>query len=652
MVAPTSIDLSTKSQEGVIAFYKQCERLGQSNWNLRNRLRSIDLAYQRELDRTQENADAIAANKAGDPTKFRNVTLPLIAPQVEAATNYQVSVFLTGSPIFGVVAPPEQQDIAMQYQAIFAENSSRGAWPMHLQMLFRDAFKYNLGLAEATWGREYLSIPETDISYLAGKEGKPKELLWQGNVLKRWDLYNSFFDTRVHPIDLCKYGEFAGTTVPMSRMALKKFVAELPDRIIPNIKAAFESGIMNPESYDTPIINQDISSDFRPNRTDFNWEAWAGIAGKKQPIDYKNSYFVTTLYARILPIDFSIRTTAESTPQIWKFIIVNGQVVIYAERQTNAHNLLPVLAIQSHVDGLGYQTKSMAANAEPFQAVGSALINSAMASRRRAISDRLLYDPSRVSAAHINSDNPSAKIPVRPAAYGKPLQEAVYPFPYNDNIAGQAFQELGQLIGLANTLNGSNQAKQGQFVRGNKTLHEYEDVMTNASASDQVTAILFENIFFTPLKEIFKSNILQYQPAGVIFSGEVQKVVEIKPVELRRAMMAFKVTDGLIPTDKVISADELTVALQTLSASPALSQAYNIGEAFSYLLKTRNVDLKPFEKSKEQLAYEQAMMQWQQMAQLAIEKGGTFNTPQPTPQQYGYNPSQQPLNQNGTTPTQ
>ena len=40
-----------------------------------------------------------------------------------------------------------------------------------------------------------------------------------------------------------------------------------------------------------------------------------------------------------------------------------------------------------------------------MQDLSSALANSWIASRRRAISDRVLYDPSRIAAEHINSPN-------------------------------------------------------------------------------------------------------------------------------------------------------------------------------------------------------------------------------------------------------
>ena len=64
-------------------------------------------------------------------------------------------------------------------------------------------------------------------------------------------------------------------------------------------------------------------------------------------------------------------------------------------------------------------------------------------------------------------------------------------------------------------------------------------------------------------------------------------------------------------------------------------------------MKTRNVDLKAFEKSPQQMAYEQALGAWQQLSQIALEKGTKFDQPQPQPAAYGYIPGA-PIDQQGT----
>jgi hypothetical protein len=615
-------------------------------------MRQTDLAYQREIDFTDEQMKAKISNRYGDPTKFQNITVPVVMPQVEAAVTYQSSVFLTGTPIFGFVADPQFEDEAQQLEAIIEENSTRGSWVEQLMLFFRDGFKYNLCAIEVGWGRKVTAALETDINY-STSQGRPKEVIWEGNTLRRLDPYNTFFDSRVAPVDIPAKGEFAGWVEIMSRIQLKKFIAELPDKIIPNVVAAFESGLGGggaAESYYIPQINPDALILKNP-RASVDWMAWAAVTATQQQINYKNVYEVTTLYARILPADFGLKVPAANTPQVWKFVIVNNQVVIYAERLTNAHGLIPILFGQPLEDGLAYQTKSLADNAQPFQAITSAMWNSVIAARRRAISDRGIYDPSRIAEHHINNDNPSAKIPVRPAAYGKSVQEAYYPIPFRDDQSGILMQESQGVLQFANMVSGQNQVRQGQFVKGNKTQREFDSVMSNANGRDQMTSMLLESQVFTPMKEIIRLNTLQYQAGITLYSPSKGKNVEIDPVALRKAVINFKVSDGLTPTDKLINSDTLQVAMQVIGSSPQISAGYNVAPLFSYFMKTQGAHLSPFEKSPAQLAYEQAVQQWQQTMQMVAQQLAHADPTtvqnvmkqlpkQPVPQDYGYDPSQ------------
>lgn len=641
MATNTPALLSRKSQAGLLAFSKQCYNMLASNWNIREQMRRIDLSYIRETDLTSIHQKSKLANRYGDANKYQNIVMPVVLPAVEAAVVYQSSVFLSGEPIFGVVAHPEFQDAAMQMEALMENHATRGGWKRQVQMFFRDGFKYNFGALEVSWKEEVTAVLETDSSFAGGKQGKPKEVIWAGNTLERWDPYNIFFDTRVAITDVTKHGEFVGKTEIMSRVALKAFINSLPNKMVDNVVEAFESGISSGitssstvASYYIPSINQDaLISQNIAQGTD--WMAWAGQSGSNK-IQYKNIYEVSTLYARIIPSDFDMRFPSPNHPQVWKLIYINQQVLIYAERQTNAHALLPVFFGVPLEDGLTYQTKSLAQNVEPIQAVSSAMMNSVIAARRRAISDRGLFDPSRVSENVINSDNPSAKMPVRPAAYGKPLSEAYFPIPFRDDQSGTILQEMGIIIKLSDIISGQNPARQGQFVKGNKTQTEYSDVMNNSNGRDQNTSILYEDQVFTPIKETLKLNILQYQGAGTFFYKAKKQPVTVDPVKLRQAVIEFKVTDGLTPASKIINSDAFQTSLQVIGSSPQIASSYNVAPLFSYLMKTQGAHLEDFEKSKEQVAYEQASQQWMQMAQLALSKGQEWKIPQPTPQQFNY----------------
>jgi hypothetical protein len=656
----TPMLLTRKAQEALIQYHHQCCNLQAQNWNLRDYMRRQDLAYIREGDLSTENQRAKIANRYGDKSKFQNITVPVVMPMVESAVTYQSSVFLTGHPIFGVVSNPSNEDAAIQMETVVEEQSVRGGWVREIMMAFRDGFKYNIMCLEVNWDRVVTAALETDLSF-STTQARPKEVIWEGNCIRRRDMYNVIMDTRVPPTEMYWRGEFSGYTELMSRIQLKSFIQSLPDKMVDNIIPAFESGVgfsgitaaQSYGGYYVPQINPDAMIDSTRNaRNSTNWLAWAGIVGGDNKIKYRDMYEITTIYAKILPSDFGMKVPAPNTPQVWKFVYVNHQILIYAERQTNAHGYLPMLFGQPLEDGLDYQTKSLSANVEPIQDLTSALWNSNIASRRRAISDRGIYDPSRITEAHINNDNPAAKIPVRPAAYGKPVNEAYYPIPYRDDQAGIVMQDTQALLQMANVIAGQNPVRQGQFVKGNKTLHEFQSVMSNANGRDQMTSMLLESQIFTPLKEIIKINILQYQGGISLFNRDLQRAVEIDPVALRKAVMDFKVSDGLTPSDKLINADTLQTAMQVIGSSPQIAAGYNLAPLFSYFIKTQGGRIQEFEKSPQQMAYEQAMMQWQHTMQMMAEglKGMdpaaaqqmmAKMPPQPMPQQYGYNPQQQ-----------
>ena len=615
---------------------------------MRSRMEHIDKVYQRELDLTTAHLKAKQANKLGDSTRFQNMTVPVVMPQVEAAVVYQTSVFLTGEPIFGVVAAPKFIDEALQLETILADEALRGSWARQLMLFFRDGFKYNLSYLEVDWADEVTYSVETNIAASLTK-GTPKEVIWSGNKVTRLDPYNTFIDTRVPPTEAYREGEFSGHTQYKTRIALKAFIATLPDKIIANIKPAFESGVPSTGTVDassldyfTPSVNPAVSEeDYKVAGT--NWLRWAGMSNLRNTnLEYKDSYEVTTLYCKVLPSEFDLSVPNRNTPTIYKLIIINHEHIIYAEQQTNAHGFLPILVGQPLEDGLGYQTKSLASNGEPFQDLASAYMNSIIASRRRAVTDRVLYDPSRITSSHINSDNPSAKIPVRPAAYGKQVSDAVYAFPYREDQATSSMQQIQAILGLSNQLSGQNQASQGQFVKGNKTLSEFQSVMDNANGRDQMASILLEQQVFTPLKNILKLNILQFQGGTTLYNRDKQVAVEIDPVVLRKAVTDFRVTDGLTPASKLLNTDAFSVAMQVFGSSPQIAAGYNVAQVFSYLMKTQGAKIAEFEKSPEQQAYEQALGSWNQLATLLIEKGGDPKTlpPQPIPAAFGYNPQQ------------
>lgn len=614
-----------KNSESVVTYCNRACELLFNQWTIRPALEYIDQQYMREGDNTKENVRAVIANAWGDKTRYQNLTVPIVMPQVEAAVGYLSQVFLTGYPIFGVAASPAYADAALMMETIIANNATMTGWAGNLIKFFRDGLKYNLAAVEVDWCQ--LTAPNFETDLNAPGSVKAKDKVWSGNRIKHLNMYNTVFDPRVPPVRSHIDGEFSGYVELYSRIKMKKFVNDLYGTV-PAATAirAFESGLGLVSGlpqwmgYFMPNVNRQPMRPF--NATSFDWMSWAGGGAQDGAgVRYQNMYEVFTMYARILPSDFDLQVPEANTPQIWKFIVINRQVLLYAERMTNAHQFLPILISQPLDDGLEFQTKSFAQNVIPMQDLASAHWNADIASKRRLVTDRVLYDPSRIKEKDINSSNPAAKIPVRPAAYGKPVGDAVYAFPFKDEQAQTLVMNSDAIVRFANLINGQNPAQQGQFVKGNKTKKEFSDVMGHANNRNLLIALVLESHFFTPMKEMIKINILQRQDAADLYNVDKDTQVKIDPLVLRKAVLEFKMTDGILPADKILDSELLGTTIQVLGSSPQLASEYQLGPMFSYFMKQQGLNLRPFEKSAEQKQYEQAMGTWNNaLAMLLADK--------------------------------
>jgi hypothetical protein len=612
----------------------------------RENMELIDKYYARSYGVTEDQIRARLAAIRGEAFRIQNFIAPIVLPQVESALGYLDSVFLTGHPIISVGAPPKYADTALSFATIIENNSTVAGWARNLHLMFRSGLKYSVAAAEIDWEQR------RQVSLLnAGADVKVDETFWKGNVVRALDMYNTCYDRRVTPVDVPERGEFAGYSQPITACEMREYMNKLGNGIHGDLAAEainskwdFRTEDAESSAYYVPNINYDITGADKSDRVSGQTD-WGKFFGNKKTtqvgnLNYSEAYLKTVQYVRIIPAVLKLFNVPEkNTPQIWKAVVINNTVVTEFYRVENAHGMLPILFTMPLEDNLGAQSLSFAEHLIDMQDLSSAFWNSVLESKRRAVSDRAIYNPRYLNAADVNNSNPTAKIPIRNATYNGDLSQAYFPIPYRDDQTPGFVQLADAMYRFSNQLTGNNPAKQGQFVKGNKTLREYEDVMGNSDIRNQMMALVVEFQFFTKLKEIVKLNTLQYQEKTTYVNSEQETEVEIDPVKLRQAAMFFKMSDGMVPADKVLGTEELTVAFQTMQAIPAIGADYRVSEVFAYLLKSRHVDLRPFKKSQAERQYEQQLGAWQQAAMQAAEKGAPFSAPMPVP------PTQQQLQQ-------
>lgn len=595
MTSPSqALIVSPLSQQRILKLAESVLTVSQGHQNFRARLLEQDLVYYRELSKTTDQLRGDAANRMGDANRLSGVTIPVVGPQVDSAVAFFVEMFLSSYPVFPVVAPPEHADAGLQLETILGQSAIYYQWPRHLAMAFRDGFKHNILAVEVDWRRERVPYVATDLTENVAM-GVPRETDFEGNSIKRISPYNLIFDHRVPITESHSRGEFAGYSELITRSELKKLFLSLDNKLTMNATQAFESG-RAATTNDTSQVGAHYLPAVNPRHfaevafTPQNWLNWANLDTKNK-IKYHDMYEKIVLYAQVIPKELAIYGKQSGKnpgdPQIYKFILINRKVLIYVQRMTNAHNMLPIIIGQMNEDGHGLQTKSYADNATPYQHLASSLFNAALQSQRRKVHDRILYDPSRINKRDIDNTDPVARIPVKQEAYGKPLGEAVFPFPYRDDGIAALLSIGREMSDMADVATGSNRVQRGQFQKGNKTRFEVENVMGNSDARPKTSAILLAASWFQPIKEILKFNILQYQPPATLFNQDKKQTVEVKPTDLRKISWEFQLADGVMPSDKFLNFELFGQVLQYASANPAGAAEWDLTGMFAYQLKAQ-----------------------------------------------------------------
>lgn len=611
MATTTSITntLNLEQRKQLLHYARDCaERSSSSISDFRALLRYRDRAYQRQLDTTAEHIKAVRSNMGGDARKLQNLTVPIVMPQIESAVAYQAGVYLTSHPIFGVVSTPANQTAALQFETALGDQATRYGWARELIKVFRDGFKYNFGAAVVQWKKTPLSSIVTDTSISAAGLAKINEYSYGGNFIKRIDPYNCFLDMTVAPAKLHEEGEYFGWNEIISRVQLKKLMSMLDPNKTTNATEAFQSQFAGSTTdsghtlnYHTPEINQYLNLGGSSGNMD--WGMWMGLnSSKRTGIDYKSHYVISHFYCRALPSDFGSRG---NKVKIYHAILINWSTVIFAEELNVGYDTLPCFIMQPYEDGLGYQTQSMLDNALPFQDMSSALWNISLESKRRLIFDRLVYNPRLIDKKDIDPTSSVSRIPLRNAnmADANVMGQALFQIPYREDNSGTNLQMAEMISGMADQASGQNKVDRGNFQKGNKTKTEFETVMGNSNSRQQLSSIAIEHQFMTPVKEVIKSNTLQFQPAGKFLNRETRTEVDVDPVKLRESMLEFKLTDGLLPADKMLNSDLLTIFLQTAQAIPSIQSEYDIMGMFLYWAKLKGAYwLDDFKRSPDQQA--------------------------------------------------
>jgi hypothetical protein len=244
-----------------------------------------------------------------------------------------------------------------------------------------------------------------------------------------------------------------------------------------------------------------------------------------------------------------------------------------------------------------------------LQDLGTGLMTATLSSLRRAVADRALYDPSRIKKEDVNSPNPAAKIPVTGNMFQKGLGDAYYQIPFTDNVSGNMQGMMQTVFALADMTTGINPSSQGSFIPGNKTVQEFNTIMSNSDSRLQLGALILSATFFQAIKEMVKTLYLVNAINEDIYDQQANTTVKVDMAVLREQAPDYMMADGLLPATKLANTAVMTQAMVTLQNNPMLSMEYDTGAILLSILKQQGFNnINQYKRTPEQAAQYMQMM--------------------------------------------
>lgn len=567
---------------------------------------SLALRYEtvlRYLEKSSDRSDVkkkaeIVNRLYGQKQKIGDTEIAIVKMQLETSLAFYAGTFLSGYPVFAATAAKDGEQVAEMLTALTARDQDEFNWVAELMKAHRDAHISSICAVEVLWDVKKSSTVTTGLNNTTSV-AVTSTTAYEGNRIKRIPVVNLLIDTSVDPAELHTKGTFAGYVERLSYITMKQVYDDFDDlyTIKVNREAIFkQTQEINPvgdkqttDLYKYPKVHRariEGEANVAADGTDWG-EFWGGAndARKGKSNLVTAPFEVVRLYARLNLRDFGY-TEANDSVVVCKLVWINGYLA-YFEPLVNSHGYLPIVVGQIAEGDIN--TTSFCEYLLDLQDLSTAMIKGATDSMRKAIYDRALYDPRRISKADITSDLPASKIAVNMSTYNANFDNAYKQIPYTDNISGNLVQFMQLIDRLADRTTGQNQAVQGNFVKGNKTREEFDTVMTNAQARSQLGALFLEQHFYSGVKTILRANYLLYAQGAEIVVPEADKITPVDPAQLRKVAPNYKMASGLMPVSKLSGTEALVQAVQFMSTNPLLAMEYDIGAMIVSVLKQSGV---------------------------------------------------------------
>ena len=466
------------------------------------------------------------------------------------------------------------------------------------------AVKYNLTGIHGFWDNEVGNVVGRGED---GRVVKEQRTVWSGNRIEALDMYNTFFDPNVNPIDVYKHGEFAGFAKRKSRFYVERMT--LAGRFN-NTEKYFEDANPAGDSpgrtsdarasyYISPPAYAKLNQSFNSGSDETDWGEFFGVDDAALE---DNAVELVTLYLWINPLDYGLvpgnqtNKANRNSKEIWRFTIANGDTIIETLWMHNIHEHIPMYFGIPVEDEMGASQKSLAEVIDPFQTFMTFLFNTHIAATRKNIWGITIYDPTMVALDTMPEGEVAGIFPSLPAARGRDVRSYIYKDNQRVDTNG-AINDAGAVMDFVQQIM-PTQARPNQVASIDRAVKsQVATVRQGANRRTHKVARMLDSQLMRPMRQGLYYNILQFQKDSVDIGSQTITAQALGELDLETL-----IGQGLKSLDREATAEDTKEILYAIMQNQAAIQEFDVPGLVNALSNLMDIelDLNQFRKQQPQ----------------------------------------------------
>jgi hypothetical protein len=523
--------------------------------------------------------NARKANRQNGKPSYVNLNIPYSYAMLLTSHTYYTSVFLSRDPVLqmrGRHGESQNAEMMMESLLDYQLNVGNNTPPLFIWLL--DVGKYGHGVMGQYWDKEEITtsiweeVPETFLGVPI--PGKTKKVM-KSNTAHGY-VGNRFYNIRPHDF-------FTDPRYPVYRFQDGEFVI-VYDKVGWHklVEGHGQGKYFNLEYVKTG--NQHAGDDRDQ-----------GSSRVQLPLDgatlnlYENAPSTVELYEfhwQIIPRDWGLGPGTK--PEKWVFTVANKKCIISAQPLGLLHGKFPFDVLQFEVDGYSLQGRGMLEILDPLNKTMEWLINSHFYNVRASLNNQFVYDPSRVYAKDLESNEPGLMIRLKPAGYGQDVRQMIGQLPVQD-ITRSNLNDTDIVGSMAQRIMGVNDNIMGMVNSGGrKTATEVRSSSTFGINRLKTNCEWFSATGFAPMTSKMVAStqqLLDIERKYRIVGDQAQwgeKYLMVDPQSIQ-GHFDFVPVDGTMPVDRFAQANLWQQMFGTMSKVPQIMQGYDVSRIFAFV---------------------------------------------------------------------